>query len=110
MIKFSDSSFQNELFTQNHFIKGTQIICKPYSKQRNHLQNNSFVLNPKISQTNIIYDDSSGERNDKKLFIGGIHRLVVEQEMLDYFSKFGQVKECLLMRDKYTGKSRGISF
>lgn len=107
MVVFADSLIVDRLFSQDHFIKRKQVYCKPYYKKRNK-QYNPIVINNECNQVNDTYLDSSGEDSNRKLFIGGLHRLVVEQEMMAYFSKFGEIKECLIMRDKYRGKSRGI--
>ena len=59
-------------------------------------------------------EDSSNPGSNmsvNKIFVGGIRDKPVEKEDLDaYFSSFGTIKECLIMTDKETGKSRGFAF
>jgi len=45
-----------------------------------------------------------------KIFVGGIRRDIDENQLKDYFSQYGGVTECLLVKDKATGQSRGFGF
>ncbi|CAK8689466.1 uncharacterized protein LOC143460271 [Clavelina lepadiformis] len=45
-----------------------------------------------------------------KLFVGGLHRQTTEETLRSYFESFGEVKDCVLMKDKETGFSRGFGF
>ncbi|KAH7392238.1 hypothetical protein DE146DRAFT_634398 [Phaeosphaeria sp. MPI-PUGE-AT-0046c] len=44
------------------------------------------------------------------MFIGGLNWETTEESMKDYFSQFGEVSECTVMRDSATGRSRGFGF
>ncbi|KAL2904559.1 Heterogeneous nuclear ribonucleoprotein 1 [Bienertia sinuspersici] len=46
----------------------------------------------------------------KKIFVGGIPTSVNEDELNDFFSKFGEVKEHQIMRDHSSNRSRGFGF
>ena len=46
----------------------------------------------------------------KKIFIGGLRDTISDDELKTYFSNYGNVIECLVMRDKETNKSRGFGF
>lgn len=46
----------------------------------------------------------------KKLFVGGIDPSVNEEELMEYFSKFGKVKLAQIIKDKVTGRSRHFGF
>lgn len=46
----------------------------------------------------------------KKIFIGGLRDTITDDELKAYFSNYGNVTECLVMRDKETNKSRGFGF
>lgn len=46
----------------------------------------------------------------KKLFVGGIEPSVNEDELSEYFSKFGNVKLVQIIKDKTTGRSRNFGF
>lgn len=45
-----------------------------------------------------------------KLFIGGISWDTDEERLRDYFSKYGDVVEAVIMRDRATGRARGFGF
>ncbi|KAB5534401.1 hypothetical protein DKX38_017487 [Salix brachista] len=45
-----------------------------------------------------------------KLFIGGISWDTDEERLKQYFSKYGEVVESVIMRDRATGRARGFGF
>ncbi|KAF1963690.1 RNA-binding domain-containing protein [Byssothecium circinans] len=44
------------------------------------------------------------------MFIGGLNWETTEESLKGYFSQFGEVIECTVMRDSATGRSRGFGF
>ncbi|KAL1867723.1 hypothetical protein Daus18300_006279 [Diaporthe australafricana] len=46
----------------------------------------------------------------RKMFIGGLNWETTDESLRDYFSQFGEVTECTVMRDGATGRSRGFGF
>nr|XP_006821935.1 PREDICTED: musashi homolog 2 isoform X9 [Saccoglossus kowalevskii] len=58
---------------------------------------------------------SSGTSNEipndpGKMFIGGLSWQTTPDGLREYFSKFGEVTECMVMRDQATKRSRGFGF
>ncbi|KAL1779605.1 RNA-binding Musashi-like 2 isoform X1 [Sigmodon hispidus] len=58
---------------------------------------------------------TSGSTNDSqhdpgKMFIGGLSWQTSPDSLRDYFSKFGEIRECMVMRDPTTKRSRGFGF
>ncbi|XP_021287656.1 heterogeneous nuclear ribonucleoprotein 1 isoform X1 [Herrania umbratica] len=45
-----------------------------------------------------------------KLFIGGISWDTDEERLKEYFRKYGEVVEAMIMRDRVTGRARGFGF
>jgi RNA-binding protein Musashi len=48
-----------------------------------------------------------------KIYISSVGTLVADlglESLKDYFSQFGEVQECTVMRDSATGRSRGFGF
>uniref|UniRef100_A0A7N8YAB1 Musashi RNA binding protein 1b n=1 Tax=Mastacembelus armatus TaxID=205130 RepID=A0A7N8YAB1_9TELE len=44
------------------------------------------------------------------MFIGGLSWQTTQEGLKEYFSKYGEVKECMVMRDPVTKRSRGFGF
>lgn len=49
-------------------------------------------------------------KDEGKMFIGGLNWETTDESMKNYFSQFGEVSECTVMRDSATGRSRGFGF
>ena len=45
-----------------------------------------------------------------KVFIGGISFQTREERLKGYFTTFGEVVEAVIMKDRFTGRSRGFGF
>lgn len=66
------------------------------------------------------YDDEEIERlharhaphmNDPgKMFIGGLSGNTAPENLKQYFEQFGEVSECMIMKDAITKRSRGFGF
>lgn len=50
------------------------------------------------------------EKNQIKLFVGGLAFSTTEQNLMSYFQEFGKVENTIVMRDKVTGRGRGFGF
>jgi RNA recognition motif-containing protein len=44
----------------------------------------------------------------KKLFIGGLRDTISEDDLRTYFGPYGNIIDIVIMREKETGKSRGL--
>uniref|UniRef100_A0A914HBK2 RRM domain-containing protein n=1 Tax=Globodera rostochiensis TaxID=31243 RepID=A0A914HBK2_GLORO len=55
--------------------------------------------------------DAGGQQNEPgKMFIGGLSWQTSAEALRDYFCKFGEVNECMVMRDPTTKRARGFGF
>ena len=45
-----------------------------------------------------------------KIYVGNLSRNVTEQQLQDLFAPYGQVKTANIIKDKFSGESRGFGF
>lgn len=48
--------------------------------------------------------------SDSILYIGNIHPSIEETALYEMFRQFGEVQTCKLMKDIYSGESKGFAF
>ena len=46
----------------------------------------------------------------RKIFVGGLNRRTTEESLKDYFSHWGNIVDCVIMREGKNGPSRGFGF
>lgn len=55
-------------------------------------------------------DDENQAKGPRKMFVGGLSWLTTPENLRDYFQQFGDVMECMIMKDAFTKRSRGFGF
>ena len=59
-------------------------------------------------------DDKRGARggaeSQLKLFIGGLDYQTTDDELKQYFEKYGEITDVVVMKDQHSGNSRGFGF
>ena len=50
------------------------------------------------------------DQEEGKLFVGGLSWETTQDSLLRYFSRFGEVIDCVVMKNAETGRSRGFGF
>jgi len=55
-------------------------------------------------------EDGSEPEQFRKLFIGGLSYSTTDDSLREYFSKFGELVDCVVMKDAGTKRSRGFGF
>uniref|UniRef100_A0A7E4W9W5 RNA-binding protein Musashi n=1 Tax=Panagrellus redivivus TaxID=6233 RepID=A0A7E4W9W5_PANRE len=63
-----------------------------------------------IHGSNLDLDGVDPPNDPGKMFIGGLSWQTTAEGLRDYFSKFGEVNECMVMRDPATKRARGFGF
>ncbi|CAN8106021.1 unnamed protein product [Discula destructiva] len=71
------------------------------------MDNDSFDNN---SQSGPSHSNRANSKEEGKMFIGGLNWETTDESLQEYFSQFGEVTECTVMRDGATGRSRGFGF
>lgn len=46
----------------------------------------------------------------RKMYVGALHMHTTEKSLTDYFSRWGEVSHCQVLRDKETGMTKGYGF
>ncbi|KAL1204870.1 Heterogeneous nuclear ribonucleoprotein 1 [Cardamine amara subsp. amara] len=90
-ITYADPSVVDKVIEDNHIINGKQVEIKRTI--------------PKGAGGN-----QSKDIKTKKIFVGGIPSSVTEDELKDFFAKYGNVVEHQIIRDHETNRSRGFGF
>lgn len=60
------------------------------------------------SSGNHKHEQRDQERRSRKLFIGGVSFSTNDEDFFKYFAKYGELEDCVLIREKDTGQSRGF--
>ncbi|XP_044505217.1 heterogeneous nuclear ribonucleoprotein 1 [Mangifera indica] len=88
-ITYADPSVVDKVIDDTHIINGKQVEIKRTI--------------PKGSGQSIDF-------KTKKIFVGGIPSSVTEDELKNFFSKYGKILEHQIIRDHETNRSRGFGF
>lgn len=46
----------------------------------------------------------------RKIFVGSLVQKTNDDDLREFYSQFGEITDCIVMKDKATGKSRGFGF
>lgn len=63
-----------------------------------------------LSPTSAQVEEMSGSHDPGKMFIGGLSCHTSADALREYFGKYGEVNECMVMRDPATKRARGFGF
>ncbi|KAL3640303.1 hypothetical protein CASFOL_015271 [Castilleja foliolosa] len=87
-VTYADAAVVDRVIEDTHIINGKQVEIK----------------------RTIPRGTNSNDFKTKKIFVGGIPTTVCEDELREFFSSFGEVKEQQIMKDHSSGRSRGFGF
>ena len=65
-------------------------------------------LSSSISMTSYVMDENPMQMS--KIFVGGLDFKLTSEELKQHFMKFGEVHDAIILKDFYTGSSRGFGF
>jgi len=110
-ISFKDPRITDWVVEQDH------IICNRRADVKVSVPRNKLIEEPKsvtdcssgtVSAASSVSDAS--EYSSCKLFVGGLANTVNDTALKTYFSEFGPVRNCTVMIDRETTRSRGFGF
>uniref|UniRef100_A0A0N4ZUN4 RNA-binding protein n=1 Tax=Parastrongyloides trichosuri TaxID=131310 RepID=A0A0N4ZUN4_PARTI len=61
-------------------------------------------------ENHIDSDDDTLNNDPRKMFIGGLSWQTTPEKLREYFGQFGEINECMVMRDPQTKRARGFGF
>lgn len=93
-VTFKDQSSVTSAIDEQHFLDGKKIDPKEAITKDYHASS-------QVSKSSSI---------EKKVFIGGLPHSCTDDEIKDYFNKFGDITEVDIKYDRTTGKPRGFAF
>lgn len=53
---------------------------------------------------------SQGQAANNKLFVGNLNYAVTSDDLRELFSQYGNVIDCIVLSDKFSGRSKGFGF
>lgn len=59
---------------------------------------------------NIVRSQFQEDLQKRKLFIGSVPYTTTTENLKEYFSQFGAIEDCIVMKDSNTGRSRGFGY
>uniref|UniRef100_A0A0N5C916 RNA-binding domain-containing protein n=1 Tax=Strongyloides papillosus TaxID=174720 RepID=A0A0N5C916_STREA len=68
------------------------------------------ISNSQYSNQPVTYLQSEGPAQMRKLFIGGLNHETTDEQLREYYSQWGNVVDCIVIRDPATKHSRGFGF
>ncbi|KAH0625795.1 hypothetical protein JD844_034043 [Phrynosoma platyrhinos] len=68
------------------------------------------VLKTSGEKNHLKYEAGVAYHNVLKLFVGGLDWSTTQETLRSYFSQYGEVVDCVIMKDKTTNQSRGFGF
>lgn len=88
----NEATFGRIMGFNKHVLLERVIECKPYFKNREQLKLHNSDL------------------QERKIFVRGLSSKVSKKDLEGYFSQFGQLEICYVVKHKKSGKSKGFGY
>ena len=62
------------------------------------------------SEADILHDDDDDIEEERKVFVGGLPKDVRQDDLQEYFGRFGEMENVKLVKDSKNGRSLGYAF
>ncbi|CAH8453584.1 unnamed protein product [Dicrocoelium dendriticum] len=92
-------SSNGETASSDAITSATENLSDTYSK-----------LSVTKRQSSIGLENGPDSSDPGKMFIGGLSPTTTSEKLRDYFQKYGEIREFMIMRDPLTKRSRGFGF
>ncbi|KDP41581.1 hypothetical protein JCGZ_15988 [Jatropha curcas] len=115
---FSDPTFADKALQDSHVILGRTVEVKKAILRGQQLQFQQHLQQHQLPnhQMNSGFNENSstGNGNDnfrtKKIFVGGLSSSLTEEQFKNYFERFGEIVDVVVMQDSSTNRPRGFGF
>lgn len=108
-------AFEKCLKCPSHILDGKEIEVKiaipkkqTKKKQQEH-KSQPKVVTQKVASRKISESEKIPVKH-RKVFVGGLPHSVTNEELKQYFEKYGELEDHVVMVDRNTGKPRGFGF
>ncbi|KAG0351969.1 hypothetical protein BGZ54_003007, partial [Gamsiella multidivaricata] len=117
-----DSPFQKQQHQQQSQQQSSSQYSRPSQQGSSHYnseggsynqqprQQQQASLQQQQQQNTQSQSSSSSGRDHGKMFIGGLNWETTDESLKAYFSQYGELTDCMVMKDPVTNKSRGFGF
>jgi len=95
-VTFKDAGVAEKILTQDLELDGRKLDMKKAVPKMDMIQQPPPLVDPTPS--------------NKKLYVAGISFDATEDQLIQFFSRYGQVEKANVMKDKQTSRSRGFGF
>ena len=112
-VQFTSPGVVLNVMSMPHTIDGKIVDLKPAQKGAGNNSNNTRLKMKVIPDYNPVFQKKVEEernKNARKVFVGGLKLSTTPNAIVDYFQRFGPVDECIITKNKQTGRSRGFGF
>eukprot|EP00080_Pristionchus_pacificus_P018526 PDM78546.1 helicase [Pristionchus pacificus] len=86
-----------------------RLFVDECQKARPHVIDGKTV-DPKRAVPRDANDKGAGNVSSKRLYVSGIREEHTDEQLQDYFAKFGTIEKVDVIKDKMTNKNRGFAF
>ncbi|VVC35779.1 Hypothetical protein CINCED_3A023612 [Cinara cedri] len=108
--KLSPTQTQNVDGNANRIAAAAAAAATALTTLNGNSDSEMVIPTPCPSTADNSNDSEQPETDYIKMFVGQIPRAMNEQDLMDMFGEFGRVYQLNLLRDKFTGVSKGCCF